>query len=74
MRNVLKVTGKMLACYAIWGVVAACQPVLVSEEAAQSCKVLRVAKDVSDLMVTGCTLAFIAPIMVVSDILKKEES
>ena len=74
MGKVLTVTGKMLACYVIWGAVAICDPVLISEEAAQSCKVLRVAKDVSDLFVCGCKLAFIAPLTVVTDILKKEES
>jgi len=74
MNKALCVATKILTSYAIWGIITICDPVLISEEAAQSCKILEVAKDVTDMMITGCKLAFVCPIVAVKSILKKEES
>lgn len=71
MNKVLSVATKMAVSYAIWGVVTICDPVLISEEAAKNCKVLEIAKDVTDLMVVGCKLSFVCPIITVQSILKK---
>lgn len=67
----LTTTLKFVGCYAIWGIITVCDPVLVSEEAAQKSKVLETAKDITDLMVVGCKLAFTAPIIAVTETLKK---
>lgn len=70
-KYLLTMAGKMVVCYVIWGIVFICDPVLISEEAAQKSKILETAKVISDLSVVGCKLAFAAPMIAVSDVLKK---
>lgn len=72
MNIVLVNAAKFLACYAAWGLVTVCDPVLISEESAKGSKILSVAKDVTDCVVTGCKLAFIAPIIAIASISKKD--
>lgn len=75
MGAVLIWTGKMLVAYATWGVIAVCDPVLVSEEAAQNFKILKAVKVATDFAVLGCQLAFVAPFLIAEGFKSdKEES
>ena len=74
MNKVLVSIGQLVVFYAIGGLVTICDPVLVSEEAAQSSKVLRVAKDITDCVINGYKIGFMIPVIGVAAILKKEEA
>lgn len=70
-KYLLTTAGKMIICYAVWGVIYVCDPVLISEKAAQKSKILEIAKAITDLTVVGCKLAFAAPLFAVSAALEK---
>jgi len=68
MWSVVKTITKVAGAYALWGVVTRCDPHLVSDEAANSSKVLRFVRDASDGVFNGMKLCFAAPIVCVNSV------
>lgn len=74
MKQAIKVLKIAALTYGTYGLITVCDPHLISDEAAEKNVVLSAAKAVTDLVLSGCKLCFIAPILAAQTITEEKGS